>query len=81
MNSSIETTVKELIACINGDTATREFMEREIRKLAKDAERYHWLKDNQNGDLAMELVMEVPDADWDAAIDKSMAAVIESTKP
>lgn len=40
----MEEILKPIFDCIDGDKATREFMETEIRKLAVDAERYRYLK-------------------------------------
>lgn len=39
-------TVEEIMACVGGDKATREFVKTEVMKLAKDAERYRWLREN-----------------------------------
>ena len=43
------------------------------KQMVQDAKRYRWMKANEHSDLAMELCMEVPADDWDAAIDRAMS--------
>jgi hypothetical protein len=42
----------------------------DIKELLDDAARYRWMKANEHSRLAMELCMEVPAEDWDAAEEK-----------
>ena len=44
----------------------------DVEVAVKDAERYRWMKANEHSTLAMELCMEVPAEDWDAAIDEQI---------
>lgn len=53
------------------DTSS-ELSKGSLNSVERNAARYRWLKANEHSDLAMELCMEVPADDWDAAIDADM---------